>query len=483
MKEKIKKYLSIDNFLAFFIILCPILDMSSFLFRNYFNVNISASTFIRPIIPIAIMLIIFFRRDTKFKLKAIGISLVYLIYAVIHMYLFSKVITESSYGGLSSEIRYLINYSFMILNLFVYMYVFKEKNTKKLEFSVLIAMSIYVISIYISLITKTASHTYIEEQIGYKGWFESGNSLSIILIMSLFIISNFLKDKKYRLYAFIIVCLSGLFLTTIVGTRLALIGFIFALIAYVASEIFVNLIHKHKINKKMVISISTIVLVFGVIILAFGSNTIKRRMNLKEMDKMEENTHITGDLSLIKNKIDSSEIEDAYMNEENKKAIVNLYDFANRVNLDKTNRRMQELMYHVYLIKYQSSPVMILFGNGYMAHFYELILEMEILAFLFNFGVIGFILYYIPFLSIYLFGLYRCIKNIKKIDSYTIMILIALTLAFASSLFAGYTFFNSSSATIITLLCVMLINKVSDMKKVDKEDSIEEEKELEKVIV
>lgn len=43
----------------FFIVICPILDVSSFLFRNYFDTSFSISTFIRPIIPIIAGIYIF----------------------------------------------------------------------------------------------------------------------------------------------------------------------------------------------------------------------------------------------------------------------------------------------------------------------------------------------------------------------------------------------------------------------------------------
>ena len=42
----IKSLFTIENLLCFFIIICPILDVASFLFRNYFKTNISISTFL-----------------------------------------------------------------------------------------------------------------------------------------------------------------------------------------------------------------------------------------------------------------------------------------------------------------------------------------------------------------------------------------------------------------------------------------------------
>ena len=58
VKEKIKN-IKLEDILCFYIIICPILDIASFLFRNYFNTNISISTFLRPVIPVVLSIYIF----------------------------------------------------------------------------------------------------------------------------------------------------------------------------------------------------------------------------------------------------------------------------------------------------------------------------------------------------------------------------------------------------------------------------------------
>lgn len=193
--KKVKEKITIENILCLLIIICPILDMASFIFRNIFNTNISPSTFLRPIIPICAILYIFIKRPIKLKLLLV--AAIYGVYAIIHLILFNLVKTGSSYSGIIHELQYLVNYSFMILNLFIYMYIFKNENCKKLKKSIFIAITIYITSIFISILTNTSSSTYIEKM-GYKGWFESGNSISSILILSMFIILNLIKDKKYK---------------------------------------------------------------------------------------------------------------------------------------------------------------------------------------------------------------------------------------------------------------------------------------------
>ena len=109
MKHKIK----LENIMCVFIILCPILDIASFVFRNTFNTKISPSTIIRPIIPAIAILFLFIKKDRKFKKNMIIVGTIYAVYAAIHIYLFSKIKTGMSFGSETHELQYIINYTFI----------------------------------------------------------------------------------------------------------------------------------------------------------------------------------------------------------------------------------------------------------------------------------------------------------------------------------------------------------------------------------
>ena len=471
MKIKLKEKINIENILCFFIIICPMLDMLSFIFRNVFNTNISPSTILRPVIPIIVIIYLFFKEDKKFKLYTFLGFLIFGIYGVIHLYLFTKVKTGSSYSGVIHEAQYIVNYSFMILNLFLYIYIFKDKNTEKLKKSILYSACIYVGSIIISIITHTSSHTYLEEQMGYKGWFESGNSVGAILLLTMFVYINYIKDKKYRKIVIPLLVLLGIFLMFLIGTRVGLLGFILVISLYIIVEVFYSLLHNKKVNKRIVGIGAGLIVAISICVVIFGSTTLERRKHLKEIESdisdenLKDNSHITGDLLDIKNKIDKNELEDGYMSEAQKKSIMDLYNTANSMKISNNDQRMQQLIYNVALVKNQKSLGLILFGNGYVANFRELILEMEIPAFLFNFGILGFILYFVPFLLIFIYGLWIGIKNIKKVDDEYIMMELASGFTFALSFFSGYTFFNSSSMIVIVVINTLLVNKIYKLKK------------------
>ena len=469
--EKIKQKFNIENLLCLFVIMCPILDMASFLFRNVFNTNFSPSTFVRPLIPALIIIYLFFKNGKKFKAKSIIVALIYGVYAIVHIYLFSKVKTLSSYSNEMHEAQYLINYSFMILNLFLYVYIFKDKSSEKLRKSVLISSAIYIISIIISIVTQTSSATYLEEQMGYKGWFESGNSICSILLLSMFIYLPLIKEKKYRIATGIIAILVGIFLTMLVGTRVGLYGFIITIAVFVATEVLHGLIKNGKINKKLFIAGLVGITAITILVAIFGSTTLKRRKQLQDREKeivdQVQNTqsHISGDLLDIKQKIDSNILEEGYMNEPEKQSIIDLYNIASQKDVKNTDQRMQQLIYNIALVKNQKNPMLILFGNGYMANFRELVFEMEVPAILFNFGLIGFALYLGPFIAILLYALYKALKNKKNFDSEFVQLFLGCGFAFALSFLSGYTFFSASSSMMIVAICALLVNKIKNKEK------------------
>ena len=466
--KKVKEKLNIENLLTVFIILCPLLDIASFIFRNIFNTKISPSTIIRPILPIIAFIYYFIKADKKYKLKLFGISAIYGIYAIIHLILFTTVKSECSYSNISHELQYLVNYTFMIIILYVFIKTFKEKlSTEKLEKATVISVGIYLLSIILSIITNTMSSTYIEGM-GIKGWFESGNSISATLILSMYILLMN-KNKKYKKIIITELILMGIFLTMLIGTRVGLYGFILTIGIFVLVKS--NIFNINKINKKIVIEGGALLALIILIICLVGSNTFTRRQHLKDIEanivdsSNNEEAHLTGSLIEIKDKIDNKQIDEKYMNEVQQKSVLELYDIANKLQISNNDQRMQQLLYNAILVKNQANPLLILFGNGYMNQFRELVLEMDIPAFLFNFGIIGLFLYFVPFLSIFIYALYWAIKRYKIIDEQYIMYLLGLGLSFALSVFSGYVFFNMSTDSIIIVICVLLLNKVEEVKK------------------
>ena len=477
MTNKILKKVTLENLLCLFIIICPILDSASFLFRNYFNTSLSISTIIRPIIPIIVITYIFIKDRIKTPLIFAGIT--YILYGIIHIYIFKSLQTESAYGNISRELQYIINYTFMIMNLFTYLYVFmfrkkcEENNINKLKKAMLVSFTIYVILMFVAIISGTSSHTYVEDKMGYKGWFESGNTIGAIMIITLFILLPMVKKEnivKTNLWLGIVILFSIIYMTILLGTRIGLFGTIIVFVVYIICKIVYELLHNKKISK---IALGIVVSTFSLIVILIvflGSTTLSRRKLLKNREDdiydnmQQEVSHVTGDILNLVNKIKNNEIQEKYMSKSTQQAIIDLYNFNTEHKVPYTNMRLTQLIYHMSLIKEQKSILLILFGNGYMNHYYELIFEMEVPAFLFNFGIYGFVIFFMPFFIVTVYAVIFGIKNIRKLNLELIMEILALCFSIVVSFLSGYTFFNQSVATIITAICVITLYQIIKMK-------------------
>ena len=374
-----------------------------------------------------------------------------------------------SYSNVVHETQYIVNYSFFVLNLFIYTYIFRDKNPDKLKKSILVSLGIYIVSIYIAILTGTSSSTYIEG-IGHRGWFESGNSLSSILILGLFILIPMISKTKKNLIFMLVVAI-GIFLCLFIGTRTGLFGFVLVLGVYAADEIITAIIKKQKLNKFLLTVIIISIIIVSVTVAIIGSDTLVRRKHLKEIegniiDKGKE-AHISGSLLMIKEKIERNDINEKELSLPAQQSILDLYNYANENNVVNNDMRRQQLLYNIFLVKHQANPILMLFGNGYMTNYRELVLEVELFALITNFGLFGFALYIGPLLGIFIYAILFFIKNRKKINTEYLMLLGGIFLSFALSTLSGYTFFNSSSMMIVVVLATLIVNKINCIKSIE----------------
>ena len=138
------------------------------------------------------------------KIQVLFLGILNIGYVFVHSMIFLGYKTHFGDRVLLDEIRIVMNYIFAIINLYIIFKLFFRRNTDKLKISIAIMTGIYILSIFIPIIFNIAPNTY-QEGIGQKGFFETGNSLSIIL--------------KGRYIYLIITILTSLYLLFIMGSR------------------------------------------------------------------------------------------------------------------------------------------------------------------------------------------------------------------------------------------------------------------------
>ncbi len=454
MKKYLKKF-KIEYLLYLFIIIAPILDASSYIFKTAFpNSNITPTLIIRPIIPLILLVYIYIKDKSK-RLPLIVSSIIYIVYGIIHLLLTKNLITPLSIGNVVDEAKYIINYTYMIYVLFIFIYFINEKNIQYLKKSMIISLFVYLLIIYFSIVSGTSATTYLEGT-GFRSYFVSGNSLCTSLLMLTTVLLIDIRNNK--ILNSILYLLTGIFLIFLVGTRTGLLGFILVSIFYGLLLIFTS----KKVSKRNILIGASVFAITIFLIFIFGSETISRRIELRRENQeiIDVNTgkpgHTTGDISNFVYKINNNTLEEGYMSIPQEKAFLSTYKYCNDKKIDATNRRTQELIYNLYLVKYQHNIAYILFGNAFYSNYGEMVLEMETPAILINFGVLGFILYIVPFIYVFIISLKYSLKK-KRIDNY--FYLFTSLMVFALSFLAGYVFFSGTCALLLSSLLSMTYRK------------------------
>ena len=521
-KKNDRKIFYVENLIYLFIILNPILDIISFLIRNKFSDNPETATsitaLIRPIIPIILSVFVFLKASNETKRKLLLLIFVYVLYAIEHMLVCLDSFKEWSYGTPMREVSFLISYTFFIINLIVFKSIIgvdsklrirrqsKEKVTKRVCNSVVIALAIYIVSIFISIITKTSSYTYPEVNIGYKGWIESGNSLSIFLIVAFGFLLSMIKIPKNKhelipTISYIVLAIATMiYLVFLMGTRVGLYGSFIILVVWALLKLIIDKDIKLFIIGLLVVSL------FGIGVYKFGTATFNRRGQLEKanQDIIEEHTiepehvdkikdvpenkekskdiekqedgknHVTKDIGDVHDRIKKNDVSQSYMTIPQKESIKKLYEEASQKQIDSNDNRSQQLIYHINLVKQEGNVYKVFFGNGFQTPPGELILEKEFFALLFNFGICGFILYFSPILIALIWAIAKIliyiIKNrkqnmlkvIRKISSENYLKIFLLALVVALSIAIGYILFNISNSTLIATIIILLYNKLKE---------------------
>lgn len=513
-----KKSFYAENLICLFIILNPILDIISFLVRNHFSDNpettSSITALIRPIIPMILSIYIFIKTSNESKRKLLLLAFVYLLYIVEHMLICLDSFKTWSYGTPMRELSFLINYTFFILTIIIFKSIIgfdsklriakqsKDIIERKVSNSVVIALAIYIVSIFISIITRTSSYTYTEVDIGYKGWIESGNSLSIFLIVAFGFLLSMIEIPKKKdgilcLLAYAILAIATMiYLVFLMGTRVGLYGTFIILAFWSILKLIID-----KNIKLFIIGVLVITILMGCVY-KFGTATFNRRSQLEQasqdsieahaieinneeiieskektkeiIENDEGKNHVTKDIGDVHDKIKRNDVPNGYMTIPQKESIKKLYEEANQKQLDRNDNRSQQLIYHINLVKQEGDVYKVFFGNGFQTPPGELVLEKEFFALLFNFGICGFLLFYSPILIVLIWAIVKILKFIfknrkenllkviRKVSSENYMKIFLITLVVALSIAIGYILFNVSNSTLIATIIILLYNKLKE---------------------
>ena len=387
------------NIIYYLFLILPFIDLiTSFTERINGNI-VSIGTIFKGILILFSGIYILFITKSKYKKKSIIYYLLLSIFSIIHI-----LIGNNSYV---SSVTQLIKFMFLPI-IFIFLLIYNDDyKISYIEMKKILKYNVFFIltTILIAKLTNTGFNSYSDTvTTGVVGWYYSANEISgIITILFPLFLEDILKNNKY---SFILV-MYVIFMMMMLGTKTPLLGVLISLIA-----LFIHILLKDK-NKKNIFKI-----VF------FISYTVILFFNSSYLSNLNSGRYIS-----TTNAVFSS--RDIYLNNTTREYI---------------NHNLEEK----------------LFGLGSTNNkVLEKYVEMDFYDLLYRYGIIGFIIFMIPFFKIVLKMMEYALSHLNNYN-YDKMILILITmLSLLIAFFAGHIL-SAPAVSIyfgITIILYMNIDK------------------------
>ena len=468
------------NLILIFVLLQPVLDILSRL--AILDIIPNISTYVKPLFVFGLSAFLLFKYS-PFKKKWLTYIIVFILFTLGHLYLLYQLLLGKDL--ILHEFRFIINIAYMIalcIALFtLYHYCTDQKvMLRRIKYTTVITFSIYFVLFILAVLTGTSGMTYEysdPNKLGFKGWYDSaqilGHAFSILFPIILYVI---LKPKTPKIFRFIFLALAVLFVS-LLGTKVPYFIVLIVLVLYIILLIFFKIINKDSISSKynifiVLVAIASMVGTYQFTPVAYNTdiNNTNAQIELENYnldDVSGKNRKVDyeklikdnpdADLSFIKKYYQWTKDASGYLTEQ----------FYNG-NVHPSDTRSKQLVYSYKMYEYSDVQYKLL-GIGYLNQTNFLALERDFFMALFNFGIIGFILFLgIPiwlFIKTAIFSL----KNLKKLDLEWAMLFMGLGIFFCISIYAGYTYIYTNFSIFLVLLMTMLLLKMNILNKNEKE--------------
>lgn len=416
----------------YFIIL-PIIDVITSLITRFTDIHLSLGIMVKGLTMIISVLYTIIWSKSKYQKLSKYYLLILNIYIL--LYFITKIDILSVHNiffELSSQLHYLY-YPIMIIgvfNIFEDFKIPKEIIQKILVFNCIL----YTCLLLIPYITSTSFNSYRWDNVkGQNGWFYSANETGAICILLLSSIYHLLDNKNILKVLLIFPILLSI---SLIGTKVSYLGMIIVTIASVITYL--------AQKKKDGLKISILIVIMLSIVCTLSPAISNLENSISVMNETKETTE---------RKYKYESIDDITKN-----AVI-----SKIVKIGLNGR--ESFFLKNYSIYEESSILDKLFGLGWTNResinydLYKKLIEIDYLDILIHYGIIGFIIYFMPLIYLFI----RMIKlKTSKTKEFWLYFLILLLELFISS-FAGHVL--SAPAVSIYLVLIMYLINLNVTKK------------------
>jgi len=421
--EKINIWLknNIQSILLVFLYLQPIIDLLTSLCINFLHINLTFGIIVRILFLMFLLYCFIILEKLKDK-KIISYLSILLLYFMV--YTISIFVYKDS-SVLSYEISNTMRTFYFPIILVLIMNINKNKNLKIETSHYLKVIMIYISFIIIPTILGLNFNGYKEGKVGNIGWFNSTNEISAIISLILPIIGYLLLIKKNKWYQVIISALI-LFVIFNLGSKITILSLLITVFFY--SFIYVKRLIKEKSYKKIGILLSIFIVLTSSILLYLPKTNfyknIEIHLNFLGVNNINE---VFTNYKLFDHFIFSSRLS-----------------FLNQTSINYQESSLFEKTVGIgYIEKYATDDV-----NLKM-------IEIDPFDILFRHGILGFILYFLPFVYYIYFGIK---KYFYKYDFSNFPYFISLLISILLMSLSGHVLTSPAVSFYLALIILYLNN-------------------------
>lgn len=376
------------NIFYVFLLIQPILDLVTSLMVRFTNLPLTIGMVVRGLFLFIMVIYLLFVNKSVHRKKSIIYLGILCIFSILYLITKDGIFTL---GFLKTEIIYLFKYMYFPITALCLINAFDELQIKKEKiFKVcIIEAIIYSILIILPEITNTAFSSYIDNNEGTVGWFYAANEIGAIMV-ALFPFLYYLLFERESVVKIALTFTIVILAMTLLGTKTSFLGMLITEILYTLYFLF-----NYKKNRAYGLKWSIII-----IIISFGLiPNIHAVKNLQ--NAIAESSHIKEEVKEDNEK-------------ENKKYTSSSPSVQRIIKVALSGR--DKFFYNTLEIYDNANIDDKLLGIGFVNRNeinnkkIEKLIEIDSLDVFFHYGIIGFIILFIPLIYI----VYRTLKSIFK---------------------------------------------------------------------
>ena len=438
------------NIFYVFLLIQPILDLVTSLMVRFTNLSLTIGMVVRGLFLFIMVIYLLFVNKSIHRKKSIIYLGILCIFSILYLITKDGIFTL---GFLKTEVIYLFKYMYFPIIALCLINAFDELQIKKEKiFKVcIIEAIIYSILIILPEITNTAFSSYIDNNEGTVGWFYAANEIGAIMV-ALFPFLYYLLFERESVVKIALTFTIVILAMTLLGTKTSFLGMLITEILYTLYFLF-----NYKKNRAYGLKWSIII-----IIISFGLiPNIHAVKNLQ--NAIAESSHIKEEVKEDNEK-------------ENKKYTSSSPSVQRIIKVALSGR--DKFFYNTLEIYDNANIDDKLLGIGFVNRNeinnkkIEKLIEIDPLDVFFHYGIIGFIILFIPLIYI----VYRTLKSIFKnkfgLSFFKFTNIYVIGIITMISMIAGHVYSSPAVSIYVSFAMAMLNSSLTkcELELKDKKD-------------